>query len=231
MKNSLARISEIFSSVQGEGIYAGQSQVFVRFAGCNLECAYCDTDTSLFKEVSKRECMSRIFSLDGRLNLNRTISFTGGEPLLQIDFLKDIFPECKKRSYRIYLETNGTLFENLLKVIQFVDVVAMDIKLPTATKREGLWQAHKKFLYIACSKEVFVKIVITDETGLADFKEAIALVRDIGMDIPFVIQPVTKIKDICPPAAKKILEFLKLAHNELSDVRVIPQIHKFIGVR
>src|SRR3990167_4332799 len=124
---SKGKIAEVFSSIQGEGIYQGVSQVFVRFFGCNLNCRFCDTPLNNYQDYSLEELYSRIESLDKGCH---SISFTGGEPLLQDDFLKEIMSWCKKGHKKTYLETNGMLMAALERVIDFTDIIAMDFKLP-----------------------------------------------------------------------------------------------------
>ena len=85
-----APIIEVFSSIQGEGLYIGKRQIFVRFAGCNLNCKYCDTSNSKMvfsgKEMSVTELHDKINNL---ITPDfHSISFTGGAPLLQADFIK-----------------------------------------------------------------------------------------------------------------------------------------------
>ena len=79
-----AKITEIFSSIQGEGPYVGIKQVFVRFFGCNTKCVWCDTQKSSFKEYSIKEAASKIRLLSA---YSHSVSFTGGEPLLYKDFI------------------------------------------------------------------------------------------------------------------------------------------------
>ncbi|MCM8763078.1 MAG: 7-carboxy-7-deazaguanine synthase QueE, partial [Candidatus Omnitrophica bacterium] len=75
-----AKIAEIFKSIQGEGIYQGREQVFVRFYGCNLKCQFCDTPLTHYEELRPEELLNRIniFGVD-----YHSLSLTGGEPLLQ----------------------------------------------------------------------------------------------------------------------------------------------------
>ena len=87
------KISEIFSSIQGEGIYAGERQVFARFAECNLRCSYCDTKFDSYREYTPGELLSEIASFGKGFH---SVSFTGGEPLLQKDFLREILSLIKQ---------------------------------------------------------------------------------------------------------------------------------------
>ena len=82
------------------------------------------------------------------------MSFTGGEPLLSIDFLKEFLPQCK---LPVYLETNGTLYENLEQVIKYVDFISADIKLSSCTGLNALWDKHEKFFEIASGKNSLQK--------------------------------------------------------------------------
>ncbi|MBI3008449.1 MAG: 7-carboxy-7-deazaguanine synthase QueE, partial [Candidatus Omnitrophica bacterium] len=108
------KISEIFSSIQGEGLYLGKRQIFVRFYGCNMRCAYCDTMPSRYEELSVGDVLNRINSC---LKDRVTVSFTGGEPVVHVVYLKLLLKELKTLGLKTYLETNGTLPGALNKVI------------------------------------------------------------------------------------------------------------------
>ena len=81
------KIAEVFDSIQGEGLYLGEKQIFVRFFNCNLSCTYCDTKLNRFMEYEPKELFEEIKLYRDKYH---SISFTGGEPLLYADFLKDI---------------------------------------------------------------------------------------------------------------------------------------------
>lgn len=103
MKETEYRINEIFRSVQAEGANAGKSAVFVRFAGCNLKCKFCDTEHEPFTTMSKEELESKIDELSGH-DKSVLVVFTGGEPTLQLkedEPLADAHPTA--------IETNGIL--------------------------------------------------------------------------------------------------------------------------
>src|SRR3990167_3151859 len=100
------KIAEVFDSIQGEGLYLGEKQIFVRFFGCNLSCKFCDTKSDRFTEYEPEELFEEIKLYH---NSFHSISFTGGEPLLQNDCLKEVLKLTSGHGYKNYLETNGTL--------------------------------------------------------------------------------------------------------------------------
>lgn len=223
-----ARISDIFASMQGEGTYLGEDQCFVRFYECGLKCDFCDTKPTTFKEYGLDSVLDTIQQEIGAKKIN-TVAVTGGEPLLQRDFLLEFLPQLKKRGLRSYLETNGVLFNELFDVIDYVDVIAMDIKLPSSTKQKEYWYEHDEFLMVAKAKEVFVKVVVCLDTKLDDFKRAVRLVKEVDPKIPFIIQPNSA--HLGRGLVDKLQEFKKYSKQHLSDVRVIPQLHKVVGVK
>jgi 7-carboxy-7-deazaguanine synthase len=220
-----AKIVEIFSSIQGEGLYVGQVQTFVRFYGCNIKCGYCDEARKIkFTEYSCSELVSAILK-----ESNKVVSFTGGEPLLHAGFLKEVLPGLKKKGFIAYLETNGLLKNKLLEIIDFLDIISMDIKLPSSTGLGAYWEAHASFLKEAVRKKVFVKAVITDRTPISDIKKAVSIVRGVNKDIFFILQPVTKNNKI--QNVKSVRMFLDAANSELNNVRIIPQVHKILSLK
>lgn len=229
-----AAITEIFSSIQGEGIFAGARQIFVRFKKCNMKCDFCDTpDRGPVREYSPAQLVREIRKLDKNKGPHHSVSLTGGEPLMYTEFLKKLLPCLKEAGFKTYLETNGTLPGKLSEVIDLVDIVAMDFKLPSSTKDRIYWEEHTKFLKIASTKKVFVKAVITSDTKKSDIERAIALIKKINAKVPFIIQPVTPVKktDKAVPE-KRLLEFFDMTlKNDIKDSRIIPQTHKALGIR
>ncbi len=97
----MKRINEIFYSLQGEGRNTGRAAVFIRFSGCNLSCAFCDTDFTDYREMSDEDIIREIAPYETRL-----VVLTGGEPTLQAD---EAFIELLHRhGYEVSMETNGT---------------------------------------------------------------------------------------------------------------------------
>ncbi len=221
-----ARIAEVFDSVQGEGLYLGEKQIFVRFFGCHLSCQFCDTKLNRFLEYEPRELFQEILLYRDDYH---SISFTGGEPLLQIDFLKETLSLTSGCGYTNYLETNGTLAGELKEVIDYLDIVAMDIKLPSSTGMvSGLWGLHYKFLKIASQKEVFLKAIICQATKEEDLKEMLSLIKEVNRSAILVLQPNSQEKKAL---GKKLEDFRKISRRENVSVCVIPQMHKVFGVK
>jgi organic radical activating enzyme len=227
-----AKIVEIFRSIQGEGKYVGAPQVFVRFFKCNMHCVWCDTPTSIgdgkreYKELSLKDAMTQVNALGENAH---SVSITGGEPLLQKDFLKVFCHALRRQGKKIYLDTNGTLPNALKEIIKDVDIIAMDIKLPSSTLQNAFWAEHKEFLKVAARKEVFVKVVVSTNTHLGEILKAAKLVADLDPKILFILQP--NHQDMKKGIIEDCLRYQKSCAKILKDVRILPQVHKFLKLR
>ena len=250
MSSTEAQIHEVFSSIQGEGIYIGERQIFIRFLMCNLSCAYCDSTESLVPQKTFRveetpgkkdfkmhnnpataDQLAEIVSkFNTPKNLHHSVSITGGEPLLQVDFLKNFLPVLKGMGLSIYLETNGTMADRLAEIISLVDIISMDVKLPSMTGSSDRIAEHKKFLELAKDSDVFVKAVYGKASKPIEIENISKMISQINKDIPLVLQPVTPAGEIKHgPAAEQSMSFHSIAKRHLNDVRVIPQVHKILG--
>jgi organic radical activating enzyme len=212
-------------------LYVGVKQVFIRFFDCGLNCAWCDTPQAkgreaAFEEHTSDEIWRKISGLWANCH---SVSLTGGEPLLQKDFIKAFLPRLKSAWITSYLETNGVLHRELSALIDDVDIIAMDLKLPSSTGRRAFWDEHEEFLRIARKKEVFTKTVISEETTVDDVVRAAELVARVDPGIPCVLQP--NYFDDPQAVMRKCLEYQKEYANRLKDVRIIPQVHKFLKLR
>jgi len=232
----IAEISEVFSSLQGEGPYLGKKQIFVRFGRCNMHCVYCDELEKMkeerFDKVSLSDLVDKVDAFEAAEGPHHSVSLTGGEPLFYSEFLTSFLPILKTAGYQVYLETNGTMPAALKKQIPYVDIIAMDLKPPSSTGDRAFWDQHREFLRIALAKKVFVKVVVTAQTTRDEITRCVDLVSGLDSSVPFIFQPESEATGISLAALDHIQkEFMSIATARLSDVRVIPQMHKIWGVR
>jgi organic radical activating enzyme len=232
-RQSMAKIAEIFSSIQGEGRWVGRRQVFVRLASCNLNCAYCDTKINTATEMSAIQVANKVKLLVKPLHSHHSISLTGGEPLLAgAGFINSFASAVADTGLPVHLETNGTLPDVLREVIGSLTFLSMDIKIPSATGEPPQYEANRRFLEIAGAKECCVKVVFTPESNPDEIETAVNIVAEVDSTIPFILQPATPVGDVKKfPAQDLMISLYDLAAGVLKDVRVIPQIHRFLGLR
>ncbi len=226
-----AEISEIFESIQGEGIFVGVRQVFVRFSRCNLRCIYCDTPRGskfcidringvLLKNPVSVEYVSELID-SVRVH---SVSLTGGEPLIYVDFIRKL-----RKSKPFYLESNMTLPENAKRVRSLIDIVAGDFKIRETLNGcdydEIVDRTIKCFKILRNTKRrtTFCKIVLPEKFGMDEVVSNAESVKDYVCC--FVLQPVFGCENI-----KTLMELQKRL-MEFKDTRVIPQVHKYMGVR
>ena len=241
-------ISEIFSSLQGEGMLAGRRQIFVRLMECNLDCRYCDTDfvksdigrletrpgSGTFGKLPLPLTLQTLSALlhDWLLQLpaaHHSVSFTGGEPLLHADVLREWFPEIRK-ILPIHLETNGSMPVALQKVKEYVDYISMDMKLPsTAGCSENLWELHALFLRQCHGTDASVKVVVGGSTTDSEIVQVCDLISAVDAALPLFLQPLTLPDGNIGISAARIFHLQELASSRLRDVRVMPQMHKLMG--
>lgn len=217
-------IKEIFESIQGEGPYIGYNQLFIRFSTCNLHCKYCDTD---FKTELKSYTSKELAKEVEQYKNIHSISLTGGEPLLSTDFLQEFLPLTNKK---IYLETNGTLFNELEKIINYIDIISMDIKLPSTTGMPDLFKEHDNFIKIAKkhSKEIFAKVVFDTNITDDEINKVIKIAKE--NNILIILQPKMD-GEILNLKTEFINEIFYRFVSKYQNIRLIPQVHKFLNVR
>ena len=238
-------IIEIFSSIQGEGKYVGCRQIFVRLEGCNLDCTYCDTENEIGGHahcmVEERAGTHELIPYENPLSVEKvaeivthltgdvphhSLSITGGEPLLHVPFIKELAAHI---DLPIFLETNGTLDRALAECIDCISHISMDLKLPDVLSAP-VWDAHARFLEIACTKDVYVKVVVAAETSAEDVGHAAHLVADIAPATLLILQPVTPYGGCTAPTPARLLELQRIALRHISDVRIIPQTHRMMDL-
>jgi organic radical activating enzyme len=241
-------ISEIFSSIQGEGYLAGRRQIFIRLAECNLDCSYCDTDharedtcrietapgSALFSRLPQPLPLHHVHGVvkewcERLPGAHHSISVTGGEPLLYADSLAEWFPLLRPL-LPLHLETNGTMHLALEQVIQHLDYISMDMKLPsTSGCTEHLWGLHRDFLRIAAGRNASVKIVISNASVIDEIRQVCDIITAVDPATPLFLQPLSAADGGIGISVAHLLRLQEAASARLPDVRVIPQMHRMLG--
>ncbi len=256
--NENASLIEVFSAIQGEGLNVGTRQIFIRFAFCDLRCHFCDSAHTWnapatcrieqtpgyrdFEICSNPVTLPMLNEWVERQNipcLHDSISLTGGEPLLHARFLSKFLPQISLTTgLPIYLESGGHRPEQLAMILPYLDSVGMDLKLPSVSG-ESRWQEHEKFLRMCYEAriEVFVKMIISDDTDSAELKRSAELIAAVDPTIPVFLQPVTPLSSteqftdlpVLAPTPKQVIDWQALMKKFLRSVRVVPQTHKMIS--
>ncbi len=229
-------INEVFSSIQGEGTLIGRRQIFVRFSGCNLDCNYCDTAKSRDNQFGNLISTDELYNQVDKIITPdfHSISFTGGEPLLNADFIKNFLEE---HEFKSLLETNGSLPKELQKISELIDYVSLDIKLPEheASKNwDDLIDLEIESIKLLRDKEIntYCKVVVMPGTKVDMIGFIASKIADEVQNtsnLSMVIQPVSPL-DLWVNGTQKLFEISEEAGKYL-DVLTIPQVHKLLNMR
>lgn len=206
-------VNEIFGSIDGEGIRAGELASFVRLAGCNLRCSYCDTQYALDKNAGTEMSVNEIIDELDKIGI-KNVTLTGGEPLQHkdIDILID---ELLKSNYKVNIETNGSI--NIEKYVGKC-LITMDYKCPSSNMENTMNLANIEKL----GEEDVLKFVVEE----SDLKTVEEVLRKFKIKSFVYISPIyQKIK------LPKIVEFMKKCNSngiDMTKVRMQIQLHKVI---
>ena len=236
-----ARVSEIFTSIEGEGIFVGKKTLFIRFSGCHLKCKWCDTKYALPLDSGTEYQIDEIKDLIIRelQPFTYKVNFTGGEPLLQADSVIELANFIKKQTnLKTYIESSCFDSELFNKVLPFIDICKIefktdDSKVVESEEYDNLLLNEIKCLELAVesNKTTYIKIVVTNSTDLESFKN---LVYNISKKIKpsnivgFIIQPSHGVDQ---PTVSKLLDTYDIVQPIFPEVRIIPQLHKEMGAR
>ena len=198
------KVSEIFTSFQGEGPYIGTPATFLRLYGCNLNCPWCDTDISTYEMLSVDDVAEILLTQMEFNNINLLV-ITGGEPTLQMEEIKRLIKEIPE-DIKIQLETNGSIFEYLPE-IEYV--------ISPKEDKEKVFENYYKY------ENVFFKFVITCEE---DIDEVISIKNKYGYDKTIWLQGEFS-KDAL------MADLIRENFPRLENIKLSVQTHKYLSQR
>jgi 7-carboxy-7-deazaguanine synthase len=212
------KVSEIFHSIQGEGIYMGLPMSFIRVTGCNLKCKWCDTKYAYTEgfELSLNDIIERL-----RAYPCNNVCLTGGEPMIQKE-MPVLVKLLIKNGFTVYLETNGSVFLGALPKSKSL-YISMDIKCPSCGEEQKMNFTNLEIL----GEGDQVKFIIADDEDYEYAKEIMEN-HPISRKCEVIFQSCA-----IPPGED---DFQPIAYTQLVErvmmdglsVRVLPQLHKLI---
>lgn len=201
------KIYDIFYSIQGEGNWTGLPNIFIRTAGCNLRCTFCDTKYAY--DVKREMTITEIVKEIKKYNCNN-ICITGGEPLIQIETNK-LIDDLINKGYRICLETNGSIDIKRIAEKKYV-MISLDIKCPSSGMNKKMFFDNIFHL----DKDDQIKFIIGNKE---DYEYAKKIVQGYKIFCPIFFQPVENTNP------KELAGWIL---NDCLNVKLGLQIHKII---
>jgi organic radical activating enzyme len=232
------RLFEIFTSVEGEGILYGTKTLFVRLAGCPFTCFYCDTIEALPMTSGTEYSLEEVCKMINSKLQDKTykVNFTGGDPLIQHEAVREMARYVKSKNIPTYLESSCFDSAKFSEILPFIDFVKIEFKTKDSefvdpkhysTLMENALECLKSS--VSLKKITYIKIVVSSKTDLPSFKELIKKIFETisKTDIAgFIIQPTYAVAE---PSLEQLLEFYDTVYPFYNEVRIIPQLHKLIG--
>lgn len=240
------RLSEIFTSIEGEGLLFGTKTLFVRLAGCPLKCYWCDTPYALLSEAGQDCSINEAKTLISESLAPNTykINFTGGEPLIQYEAVIELAKFAKKElGLRTYLESACYDSVRFSHVLPFIDLCKVEFKMKDSRvvdprHYETLIGNELQCLEISTSRSnenrdrlTYLKVVVTNSTSLVEFRELVDRIfalKHTNRIAGFIIQPSSSVDE---PTLDRLLQFYDIVYPFYGQVRIVPQLHKKIGAR
>lgn len=205
------KISEIFFSLQGEGLEIGLPTVFVRLFACDLRCTWCDTMYAVEGRDFRDNSIAEVICEIEKHNCKR-VCITGGEPLIQIKEVEELSEHLINNGYSIILETSG---HKMPPPILWTEnaTISMDCKCPSSSMQDRM----DFNLFIKLRAKDQLKFVIQDEI---DYQYAIGVLNRYNINANIIFQPThgSELGWI----TKKVID------DKLVNIRVLPQLHKII---
>lgn len=260
-RSTTVPVLEVFASIQGEGLFVGEPQVFLRLGGCPLRCRWCDTPHS-WPEPGE-EAQARIgtpgahragrdepawatpfqvatWIAEVEEGPARTVSVTGGEPLLHPEFLVALGPFLGERS--LHLETAGAHPDALARVLDVVDHVSLDLKLPAdlddpvgddrlpKTSHDWARTRREVLQLVARAPSACAKLIVSGGRTPRDYAPLLDDLAARAPGVPLILQPVTPLRGVESPDAGILPALVEEALERGLSCRVIPQVHRVLGM-
>ena len=232
-------LNEVFTSIEGEGIYIGTKTLFIRFAGCPLRCFWCDTPYALSLNDGKAydiDDAKRLIDSSIKANTYK-VNFTGGEPLLQYKALYALAEHVKSKGLKTYLESSCYDSRRFEYVLPMIDICKVEFKLKDSdavkdSMHDLLIKEALRCLRLAIDnkRSTYIKIVVSNRSNMEEIK---ILTYEIFKSINggeidgFVIQPVY---GDAKPSMDKLLSIYDEVYKYYREVRIIPQIQKVMNI-
>ena len=233
------RLFEIFTSVEGEGILYGTKTLFVRLAGCPFTCFYCDTKESLPLDSGKEYSIDEACQLiDSNLKKQTyKVNFTGGDPLIQHQAVALLAKHIQEKKILTYLESACFDIDRFNHVLPFIDIVKIEFKTEDSDFVDS--EYYEKLIghtmnclesSVKAKKTTFIKIVVSSKTKINEFEELtnqiFKIISKENLD-GFIIQPTYGVAE---PSLELLLDLYDVVYPHYIDVKVVPQLHKFIDI-
>jgi len=232
------RLYEIFTSIEGEGLLYGTKTLFVRLAGCPFKCFYCDTKDAIPMNSGQEYTLGEAKKMIEKSLAKNTykVNFTGGDPLAQSEAVAELAKFVQIKKIPTYLESScydSTRFAQVLPSIDFIKIEfkTADSEFVDSKHYSKLLENELECLKLAVEsrKVTYIKVVVSAKTELDPFKKLLEKIFGIVSKSSlagFIIQPSYGIAE---PSLEQLLNFYDLVHAYYKEVRIVPQLHKFIG--
>ncbi len=241
-------ISEVFASIQGEGLFIGTMQLFVRLAGCSLKCRRCELPEyqqnpesfyirpwpglrshRMANPVTPGKLMQKIDSLY-RFEDFFCVSILGGEPLEQPDFLAELLPHFIKRGIPVFIETSGLLPDEFIRLYDLFSYWCVDLKISRSWGFNGkLRRKHEKIIAKADPRSTYFRILVDAND---DSEAILEQIRGLNFSrFNLVVQPFAYAPSHFNDwDTNTILEWINLFRPFFREVRWVPQVHKLLRI-
>jgi 7-carboxy-7-deazaguanine synthase len=222
-------INTIYRATEGEGVFLGRPQIFVRYQGCNIGCINCDSkDTWDFTHgttFNLDQILEKVYS-EGHLGRIKNVSITGGDPLhpKHVPHVLSLVKALKERGYYINIEAAGTRVVD--EIFDLVDYISFDLKTPSTkvkTPVEYIFKMNRQFF-----GKFQVKAVIETEQDFLYTLEAYnqVLVSEKMIQFPWVLTPSYNNSEDFP--MERFARVMEWNEKNGGVFRVIGQQHKWI---